>query len=133
MTLKTAFLFAAAGFVLAAGAAQAQTAAAGDAARGQTVFKQRCGVCHVGAPGDGAGKIGPALAGVVGRKAGAVQGFRYSKGMTGSDKVWTAAVLDAYLAAPTREVPGTTMVLALPAPKDRADVIAYLVRTSGGK
>ena len=39
-------------------------------------FKQ-CSICHQVAPG--ANSIGPSLAGVVGRKAGTVPGFKYSK------------------------------------------------------
>jgi cytochrome c2 len=34
--------------------------------------------------------------------------------------------LDAFLAAPSKEVAGSNMPVATPSPKDRADLIAYL-------
>ena len=40
---------------------------------GETLFKKNCAVCHT--LEDGKNKIGPSLAGVVGRKAGSVPGF----------------------------------------------------------
>ncbi len=49
--------------------------AAGDPAAGQHVFAE-CGGCHSTSPG--VNKIGPSLAGVVGRKSGTVAGYSYS-------------------------------------------------------
>ncbi|HKX78436.1 MAG TPA: c-type cytochrome [Novosphingobium sp.] len=97
--------------------------AAGDAERGKALFA-RCAACHSVEPGKN--KLGPSLAGTVGRKAGAVPGYKYSPAMTKSGKVWDAKALDAYLAAPTKAVPGTTMVIAVPNAEDRAHLIAYL-------
>lgn len=103
----------------------ATAASAADAAHGAVVFKQ-CAVCHnfkAGAPN----KIGPNLWGVVGRKSATVAGFNYSAAMKAANKVWTPAVLDVYLTAPAKAVPGTKMAFAgLKNPADRADVIAYL-------
>ena len=53
--------------------------AAQDAAAGQRVFNQ-CRACHTVDRG-GRNGVGPNLHGVVGRKAGAVEGFRYSASM----------------------------------------------------
>ena len=44
---------------------------------GKKVFK-KCAACHNIAKG-GANKIGPALWGVIGRKAGSISGYKYSK------------------------------------------------------
>jgi cytochrome c len=52
--------------------------AQGDAAKGQNVFK-RCQVCHV--HDTKTNKVGPHLGDVVGRKAGSVEGFKYSDAM----------------------------------------------------
>jgi len=41
---------------------------------------------------------------------------------------WTKATLDRLLTAPSKLVPGTRMVVAMPDPKPRADVVAYLAR-----
>lgn len=91
---------------------------------GDALFKQRCAMCHAVAPG--AKGIGPNLRGVVGRRAGSQAGFAYSPAMIKLGKPWTPAQLDAYLAAPQKMVPGSRMVLAVPAPADRAAIVAYM-------
>src|SRR5271165_3780668 len=97
-------------------------AADGDAGRGKTLFT-RCSSCHAVTEQN---KVGPHLSGVFGRTAGTVAGARYSKAMTASRMTWDEQTLDAFLAEPTRVLPGTTMSARLPNPQDRADVIAYL-------
>ncbi len=84
LTATLALAFAAA---LGSGAALA----GGDAAAGEKVFK-KCKTCHTFDPGKK--KIGPHLKGVVGRKAGAVEGYKYSKAMKAADIVWDEANLD---------------------------------------
>jgi len=102
----------------AAGACQAQ-----DAAAGKTVFAQ-CSVCH---SIDGSDSVGPSLKGIVGRKAGSVAGFRYSRGMRNSNLIWDAATLDRYLTDPQGTIPGNLMPFAgLADKRTRADLIAYL-------
>lgn len=93
--------------------------------RGQTMFKQRCATCH--AVSNLGGKIGPDLTRVIGRKAGSTA-YAYSTAMKGSKIVWSAATLDRYLAAPTKLVPGTKMVIAVAKPEDRKAIIDYLVK-----
>lgn len=96
----------------------------GDAAAGEKVFTQ-CKTCHVVEPG--VNRIGPSLAGIVGRKAGEVAGYSYSAANKGSGITWTAEKLYQYLEKPARVVPGTKMAFAgLAKGQDRADVIAYL-------
>jgi cytochrome c len=97
--------------------------AASPANKGEIVFLQRCAACH-SVDVEPAG-VGPNLKAVVGRKA-ASTAFRYSPALMQSKLVWTAATLDRYLAAPTRLVPGTRMVIALPDTAQRAAVIKYL-------
>ena len=106
-------------------AAAAPAAAEGDAARGKRVFN-KCKACHL--LGDtGKKKIGPHLAGIFGRKAGAIAGFRYSKAMKKADIVWDEKTIDAYIAAPRKFLKGNKMAFAgVRKAKDRADVIAYL-------
>lgn len=94
----------------------------GDPVKGKAEF-QRCTGCHVLT---GPGFAGPALAGVVGRKAGSLPGFQFSKALTDSGIVWNEMTLDAFLAAPSKVVPGTNMFSQVPDAQDRADVIAYL-------
>lgn len=119
MTRLTASLLTTLSFALLAPAA---AGADGDAARGKSVFN-RCAACHTATDQN---KIGPGLAGVLGRAAGTVPGARYSKTLPASGIVWDETKLDEFLAAPTKAVPGTSMPLGVPNAQDRADVIAYL-------
>ena len=100
-----------------------QALAQGDAAAGKRAFQNYCSSCHTVTSDNG---FGPTLAGVVGRKAGSIAGFKYSQAMANADLTWTAANLDAFLTSSTQKVPGTAMAFAVPNPTDRADVIAYL-------
>ena len=96
----------------------------GDAAKGETAFIT-CKTCH--AVETGVNKIGPSLAGIVGRAAGTVAGYSYTPANKNSGITWTPEKLFQYLENPQRVVPGTKMAFAgLPDPQKRADVIAYL-------
>jgi cytochrome c len=113
--------------LLAAGSATMSLAAGGggDPVKGKTVFA-RCMACHKIDASNTSG-LGPNLNRVVGRRAGTLPGFRYSPAMAGANRVWTEANLDAYLAAPSRAVPGNRMVFAgLPNAADRQNLIAYI-------
>lgn len=100
--------------------------AAGDPAEGEKVFKRVCTTCHI-ATKDGPKRPGPTLFGVVGRKSGTVDGFRYSEGNKNANIVWSTDNLDPYLADPKKVVPGTIMAFAgVKKPEERADLIAYL-------
>ncbi len=96
------------------------------AAHGKALFQSRCGMCHAGAPDDGDGGVGPSLKGVVGRRAAVAPGYAYTAALRGSGLVWTRPNLDRFLSGPGKMVPGTAMPIAIPSPKDRADIIGYL-------
>ncbi len=103
-----------------------------DPARGETLFRA-CLQCHTAAPGEV--KIGPSLAGVVGRTPGSVPGFGYSQGMIDlgrSGAVWNTGTLDRFLTRPRAMIAGTKMVFwGYRKPEDRADLIAYLATIPG--
>jgi alcohol dehydrogenase (cytochrome c) len=101
-----------------------QASAAGDAAAGKTVFANQCSSCHTTEVGKNG--FGPSLAGVLGRKAGSLAGFSYSPAMAQAGLTWDEKTLDLFLTSSTKEVPGTSMSVALPNASDRANVIAYL-------
>lgn len=97
----------------------------GDPVLGKKVF-MRCIACHAVAPA-AAAKMGPNLAGVVGRKAGVAPGFKYSAAMKKANLKWDEATLDKWLTKPSTLVPGTSMAFAgVPNADERAAVIAYL-------
>lgn len=103
------------------------TAMAQDAGEGERAFR-RCAACHQVGP-DAANRIGPHLNGVVGRKAGAVEGFRYSRPMSATDIVWGEDELARFLANPREMMPGTTMVfVGIRDESEIANLIAYLKR-----
>lgn len=104
---------------VAAQAAGQQTAAVD----GGAVFKQRCAICHTVA-GQGGG-MGPDLTSVVGRAAGSTS-FAYSPAMKAAKITWTPPVLDAFLAAPTKTLPGSRMAVSVSNAKDRQALVAYL-------
>ena len=99
-------------------------AGAGDAGSGEAIYA-RCGACH----SLELDRAGPRHCGLIGRKAGSVQGFEYSDGMKRSGIVWSEATLDRFLASPGEVVPGTPMAaFGVGDARERADLIAYLER-----
>lgn len=110
--------------ILTGSAAMGMATAAAAQSTGQQVFEQRCTVCHSIQPQPG--KMGPPLAGVVGRKAGTAPGYAYSSAMKASGLTWTPDQLDAFIKAPGKTVPGTKMLLGAPDDAQRAAVIQYL-------
>ncbi|MFQ5622554.1 MAG: c-type cytochrome [Paracoccaceae bacterium] len=103
--------------------------AAADPAKGQKVFS-KCKACHK--TEDGANAVGPHLFGVVGRPIGSVDGYKYSKAISGKGGEWNLESLFAFLESPKGWAPGTKMGFkGVAKPEDRADLIAYL-KTFGG-
>lgn len=115
------FLGAACGIVLATTSLHVRAA---DVDNGKAVFEQ-CAACH---SVDGAGDLdGPTLKGIIGRKAGSLEDYRYSAAMKRSDVTWDAASLDKYVTDPQAFIPGNRMAFAgIPDQAQRDDLIAYL-------
>ncbi len=101
---------------------------AGDAAKGEKVFK-KCKACHTTDAG-GKNKVGPNLHGIVGKAAGTVEGFKYSKALLEAAEgglVWDEANLDAFLTKPKKFIKKTKMSFAgVKKDEQRADLIEYL-------
>lgn len=96
-----------------------------DLKKGKKVFR-KCKACH--AVGEKAkNKVGPELNGIIGREAGSVEGYKYSKAMLKSGITWDEETLDKYLKKPKDLVKGTKMIFAgLKKEKQRKNLIAYL-------
>ena len=96
---------------------------------GKKVFK-KCAACHSISKG-GANKIGPALWGVIGRNAGAVSDYKYSKALSAHGKSWSFEEMNGFLIKPKEWIKGTKMSFAgLKNAKDRAAVILYMNENS---
>lgn len=109
--------------------ANAQDVPAGDAARGKAFFQVNCAVCHspvLGPDNLVIMKQGPSLVGVVGRPAGSLQHFSYTKAIRETGFTWNAATLYRFLSNPMEVVPGTTMPIPVADARNRADVVSYL-------
>ena len=99
------------------------------AAEGAKIFK-KCAACHSISKGGG-NKIGPALWGVIGRKAGAVAVYKYSKALSSHGKNWSFDEMNGFLIKPKEWIKGTKMAFAgLKKPEDRAAVILYMNENS---
>jgi len=102
----------------------------GDPIAGKKYFEEQCIACHSAEPDDGGGAQGPSLIGVLGRIAGSDKEFSYTKQLLDSKLTWDAATLERFLSAPDTLVPGTAMVVVVPAQRDRDNLIAYFKRVA---
>lgn len=117
----TARLALAALFCLAAAA----PASAGDPAAGEILYR-KCMVCHRVGP-EARNTVGPQLNGILGRKAGSVEGFSYSVAMRQSGLVWDEATLRRFIHEPRDVVPRTKMTYGgIDDDQQVDDLIAYL-------
>ncbi|CAK0746330.1 cytochrome c [Azospirillaceae bacterium] len=92
---------------------------------GEKAYKKYCAACHTTEAGKN--RVGPSLAGIIGRTAGSVSAFAYSAANKDSGMVWTEDKLDAYLADPKAAMPGNKMTFAgIKDAAERAAVVAYL-------
>ena len=85
-----------------------------------------CSACHTNTAVGPSG-VGPNLYGVVGRKAGSIEGFSYSDAMASAAFVWDEASLAAYIGDPQGTVPGTSMAAGAVSDADKREaIVAYL-------
>ena len=94
-------------------------------AEGAKIFS-KCKACHSITKG-GDNKIGPALWNVLGRQAGSIENYKYSKAMAAYGKIWSFEEMDGFLIKPKDWIKGTKMSFAgIKNAKDRAAVILYM-------
>jgi cytochrome c len=100
----------------------ASPAVAADAEHGKALFAP-CAACHT----NRVDALGPNLNGVFGRKAAALDDFRYSNAMKRANLVWDEDNLRAYISDPQMKVKGNRMPYGgMSDPRDVDDVVAYL-------
>ena len=107
------------------------TVVAARAADPQMAFNNACRTCHSMKEGDN--RLGPSLAGVVGRKAGSLAGFAFSPSMQNSGITWDEATLDKFIANPDQVVNGNKMKPfgGISDAGQRGEIVAYLKSISG--
>ncbi len=93
------------------------------------MFAKQCGVCHT-LSADEPRRQGPPLGGIIGRTAGKVDGFPYSKGLKAADWAWDEERLDEWLTNPKSLFSDTYMVYKQPDAGVRGQIIAFL-KTAG--
>lgn len=99
--------------------------AAGDTEKGRALFA-RCASCHQVGPSARNG-FGPQLNGVIGRRAGSVEGYAYSPAMKNAALVWSEKNLKTFLKSPNDTVPGNKMRFwGMGSDSQVADLLAYL-------
>jgi len=127
---------------IAATSFSVSSAFAGDAAKGEKIFK-KCASCHM--VGEGAkNRVGPILTNVVGSKMASVEGYKYGKsivalGETGA--IWTEEEIFEWLADPKKYLRAklddkkakSKMSFKLKKEDERKDVIAYLATLTSNK
>lgn len=96
--------------------------------QGAVVYKN-CRACHdIGLNPEA--RVGPDLTGIVGRPAARLDNYAYSEALHAAGEeglVWSPSLLDQYLAAPTKFLPGNKMAyVGLHDDQARRDLIAYL-------
>jgi cytochrome c len=93
--------------------------------RGRLLYIQ-CRACHDLQP-SAVQKVGPNLSGIMGQRAGQVEGFSYSAALSSSKIVWDKATLDRWIEKPGAVVPGNIMAFAgFANAADRAALIRYI-------
>ena len=96
---------------------------------GKRLFNQ-CIACHTLKQGE-PNRVGPNLWGVLGRKAGAVEGFNYSNSLAKADFSWDIEKLNRFIENPNQFLSGTTMIFAgVKDAKARRDLLAYLQQST---
>jgi len=98
--------------------------AEGDPEKGKKVFR-KCSACHSLAADQHI--LGPSLHNIVGKKAGSVEGYKYSNAFKAADLEWTEENLKGFLAKPRKFLPKNKMGFAgIKKEKDLANLISYL-------
>ncbi|TNE41664.1 MAG: c-type cytochrome [Sphingomonadales bacterium] len=107
----------------------ATTAATAATTANAKLFLQQCGACHSTKAGEV--RVGPSLAGIMGKVAGKQPGFTYSDALKRSSMKWNAATLDRWLADSSAAVKGSIMNYRQADAAKRKAIIAYMASTSG--
>ena len=94
----------------------------GNPLRGESLYQTHCIACH----SIDSNRTGPAHRGVMGRRVGSLQGYKYSAELAASRLRWTPQTLNKWLTDPEELVSGQRMGVSIEDAQERGDLIAYL-------
>ena len=79
-----------------------------EALSGEQLYDIACEACHSLGPAPDH-RVGPPLGNLLGRRAAAIEGYRYSEALRGSEWTWTLPTLLAWLSDPDTAIPNNAM------------------------
>lgn len=108
-----------------AAAGEATEGLSGIAAYGQDLYQGRCSNCHSNKPD--LSSLAPTLHGLMGRKAGGVEGFPYSEKISRLELVWSKETFEAWIGSQSLDSALLRMRhLGVQDPADQAALTAYI-------
>jgi cytochrome c len=98
-----------------------------EVSNGEKQFARKCSVCHT-LNSDGKKRAGPTLYKVFGRKAGTLEGYKYSEALLKSKIIWNEKTINQlFHEGPDKVTPGTKMpIQRMKRYEDRKDLITFL-------
>ncbi len=102
-----------------------------EVSNGEKQFARKCSVCHTLVE-NGKKRAGPTLYKIFGRKAGTLEGYKYSKALIDSDIIWNEESINRLFdEGPDKVTPGTKMpIQRMKKIQDRQDLVIFLKKAT---
>ena len=102
-----------------------------EVSNGEKQFARKCSVCHT-LEENGKKRAGPTLYKIFGRKAGTLEGYKYSKALIESDIIWNEESINRLFdEGPDKVTPGTKMpIQRMKKIQDRQDLVMFLKKAT---
>ena len=102
-----------------------------EVSNGEKQFARKCSVCHTLVE-NGKKRAGPTLYKIFGRKAGTLEGYKYSKALIESDIIWNEESINRLFdKGPDKVTPGTKMpIQRMKKIQDRQDLVMFLKKAT---
>ena len=102
-----------------------------EVSNGEKQFARKCSVCHTLIK-NGKKRAGPTLYKIFGRKAGTLEGYKYSKALINSDIIWNEESINRLFdEGPDKVTPGTKMpIQRMKKIQDRQDLVMFLKKAT---
>ena len=102
-----------------------------EVSNGEKQFARKCSVCHTLVE-NGKKRAGPTLYKIFGRKAGSLEGYKYSKALIESDIIWNEESINRLFdEGPDKVTPGTKMpIQRMKKIQDRQDLVMFLKKAT---